>query len=262
MESGKHKKRVSYTVMIVSDSPYGGTHPFYLKQGLLTAILCLIAIILTASVGVAVYHWSALDKVTSREAELEAQIEELTRQNQKLTTDNTELSDKVAILSDTVTQNAEMQKAQKEEEDARKIPNDFPLAGAAVILKSSEMTAETGGEEDTEGEDGGLDAQIMAETDPIVVFSASAGTKVIASAEGVVALVEDDSLYGHRITIDHQNGYMSIYRSAFEPAVTQGQEVQSGTTLYEMQSPDQKFGYQITQEGTLIDPLDLLEVYG
>ena len=134
--------------------------------------------------------------------------------------------------------------------------------GAAVILKSSEMTAETGGEEDTEGEDGGLDAQIMAETDPIVVFSASAGTKVIASAEGVVALVEDDSLYGHRITIDHQNGYMSIYRSASEPAVTQGQEVQSGTTLYEMQSPDQKFGYQITQEGTLIDPLDLLEVYG
>ena len=46
MESGKHKKRVSYTVMIVSDSPYGGSHPFYLKQGLLTTILGLVVVIL------------------------------------------------------------------------------------------------------------------------------------------------------------------------------------------------------------------------
>ncbi len=267
MESGKHKKRVSYTVMIVSDSPYGGSHPFYLKQGLLTTIFGLIAVILTVSIGAAVYHWSALRKVTGREEELQAQIEELTQQNQELTTDNAELSDKVAILSDTVTQNAETQKAQEEEEEAKRIPNDFPLAGAAVILKSSEITAETGGEanaegEAAEGEEGGTDAQIMAEQDPIVVFSASAGTKVIAAADGVVASVEDDPLYGYKVTIDHQNGYTSIYRSASSPAVTAGEEVELGATLYEMQSPDEKFGYQITQEGTLIDPLDLLEVYG
>ncbi len=260
MESGKHKKRVSYTVMIVSDSPYGGTHPLYLKQGLITTVLCLIAILLAASIGAAVYHWSALRKVAGREAQLQAQIEELTQQNQELTTDNAELSDKVAILSDTVTQNAETQKAQEEEENAKRVPHDFPLAGAAVILKSSEMTAETG--EVADGEEDSVEAQIMADQEPIVVFSASAGTKVIASANGVVASVEDDPLYGHRVTIDHQNGYMSIYRTASSPAVAAGDEVERGATLYEMQSPDERFGYQITQEGTLIDPLDLLEVYG
>ena len=42
----------------------------------------------------------------------------------------------------------------------------------------------------------------------------------------------------------------------------EGDEVNPGTALYEMQSPDERFGYQITQEGTLVDPLDLLEVYG
>ncbi len=259
MESGKHKKRVRYTVMIISDSPYGGTHPLYLKQGLIAVVLCLILIITAGSAGAAVYHWAALKNVQTREAELEKQVEELTAANQELTMDNAELSDKVTILSDTVTQNAETQEAQAREEEEKKVPKDFPLAGAAVILKSSETPVETAAGED--GETPEVEPALQ-ETDPIVVFSASAGTKVVAAAGGVVASVEEDAIYGQRITIDHGNGYMSIYRVASSPQVNQGDEVQPGATLYEMQSPDERFGYQITQEGTLIDPLDLLEVYG
>ena len=41
VESGKHKKRINYTVMIVSDSPDGGIHPFYLGQMLLAPLLII-----------------------------------------------------------------------------------------------------------------------------------------------------------------------------------------------------------------------------
>lgn len=96
MKSGKHKKRINYTVMIVSDSLEGG-HSFYLKQGLVTVILCLVAVVVAVSVGVALYHGTALRGIQTREAELQKQIEQLTEENQRLTTDNSELSDKVTI---------------------------------------------------------------------------------------------------------------------------------------------------------------------
>ncbi len=256
MKSGKHKKRINYTVMIVSDSLEGG-HSFYLKQGLVTVILCLVAVVVAVSVGVALYHGTALRGIQTREAELQKQIEQLTEENQRLTTDNSELSDKVTILSDTVAQNAETQKKQEQEEEEKKIPKGFPLAGPAVILASSETDMLQGAEEAADGAEAAT-----PEMEPIVVFSASAGTKVIATATGTVASVEDDAAYGHRITVDHGNGYTSVYRAASEPTVSEGEEVETGGTLYEMQFQDERLGYQITQDGTLIDPLDLLEVYG
>lgn len=269
MESGKHKKRINYTVMVVSDSPDGGIHPFYLEQRLVTAVLCLIILVLAVSVGTALHHSAALKKVREQDEQLQKQIEQLTQEKQELTTANEELSDKVTILSDTVAQNAEIQEAQAKEEEEKRIPNGFPLAGPAVILVSSETAgnaadAETQEAEAAAAEDGNADEETAeaAEKEPIVVFGASEGTKVIAAASGVIASVEDDAVYGHRITIDHGNGYLSIYRAASDPRVSEGDEVEAGTTLYEMQLPDEKLGYQIKQEGTLIDPLDLLEVYG
>lgn len=261
MESGKHKKRITYTIMIIPDSPDGGTHPFYLKQKMITTVLSLTAVILAISLGAAIFFWASLKRVQPREEELQQQIAELTEDNIQLEKDNLELTEKVTILSDTVAKNAETQKEQEKEEEEKRTPTGFPLAGRATILQSSEtdaaLTAEAG---DTEGGDGDTQEETIQE--PIVVFSASVGTKVIATASGTVVSVEDDEVYGHRITIDHGNGYMSIYRAASDPRAAAGDEVESGSELYEMQIPDERLGYQITQDGTLIDPLDLLEVYG
>lgn len=252
MESGKRKKRINYTVMVVSDSPDGGIHPFCLEQKLVTAAAALIAILLAASIGIAVHHSAALEKIQASEKQLQSQVETLTQENQKILAENDELSEKVSLLSATVAQNEETKEAQKKEEEEKKIPNGFPLAGPAVILESSETAGNT-------PEDEGAEA---AEKEPIVVFSASAGIKVIATATGVVTAVEEDEAYGCRLTIDHGNGYTSIYRIASKPIVSAEDEVQAGAVLYEIQSADERVGYQLTKDGTLIDPLDLLEVYG
>ncbi len=278
MEPGKHKKRIHYTVMIVSDSAEGGIHRFRMSRWLIVAAVFLIAVILAVLAGVAIHRSTLLQAAQSEGTDLQKQIDELTQTNQTLSTENEELSDKVAILSDTVAQNAQALEAQAREEEEERIPNGFPFAGPAVILESSETGAaaatEDGADEDADAEetDAELDADAAeagteadtdaAEDEPIVIFSASEGTKVIAAAGGVVASVEEDAVYGYRVTIDHENGYTSIYRAAAEPVVEQGDEVTTGAMLYQMQSDDARLGYQITQDGALIDPLDLLEVYG
>ena len=257
MESGKHKKRINYTVMVVSDSPEGGIRPFCLEKNLVTVLLAVIAIALVVSTGAAFYHADASKKLQVRETELEKKVEDLTEENKQLTTDNAELADKVAILSDTVAQNEEAKEAQKKEEEAKLIPNGFPLAGPAVILESSETPAAQESAEDEEGEQ-----ELSAETEPIVVFSAAPDTRVIATASGIVASIEDDARYGHKVTVDHGNGYLSIYRTSSDVLVAEGDHVEAGTPLYTVQSQEQKLGYQISRDGVLIDPLELLEVYG
>lgn len=256
MESGKRKKRINYTVMVVSDSPDGRIHPFCLEQKLVTAAFCLIALLLIGSIGIAVQKSSALGEVQATENLLKGQIDELTQKNQELMKENSELSDKVAILSDTVAQNEETKEAAAKEEEEKKLPNGFPLAGPAVILESSEtaVSAQVDDADDENGEE--------VEKEPIVVFSASEGIKVIATGSGSVASVEEDADYGYKVTIDHGNGYTSIYRIASAPLVSEGDEITSGAALYEMKSSNEKLGYQLTKDEKLIDPLDLLEVYG
>ncbi len=259
MEPGKRKKRINYTVMVVSDSPDGRIHPFCLEQKLITAFLCIVAVVLIGSVGVALHHSSALREVQAEDNLLKDKVDELTQKNQELLTENSELSDKVAILSEKVAQDEETKVAQEKEEEEKKLPKGFPLAGPAVILESSETAMNTEEAEDTEGDEAD---ETVAEAEPIVVFSASEGVKVIATGSGIVASVEADEAYGYRVTIDHGNGYHSIYRVASEPLVSEGDEIANGAALYELQSADEKLGYQLTKDGALIDPLDLLEVYG
>lgn len=259
MESGKHKKRINYTVMVVSDSPEGGIRPFCLEKNLVTALLAVIVIALVVSTGAAFYHSDASKKVQVRETELQKKVDALTEENKQLTADNAELADKVALLSDTVAQNEEAKEAQKKEEEAKLIPNGFPLAGPAVILESSETPAAQEAAEDAEEEQ---EQELPAETDPIVVFSAAPDTRVIATASGIVASVEDDVRYGHKVTVNHGNGYLSIYRTSSDVLVAEGDHVEAGTPLYTIQSQEQKLGYQISRDGALIDPLELLEVYG
>lgn len=254
MEAGKHKKKINYTIMIISDSPDGGMSPVYLRPRMVASLVTLILVIAVAAVGTAVYFGITGQQAGGKDTQQQEQIAQLTEENRKLTEENSELSDKVSILSDKVAQNEETKVAQEKEEEEKKIPSGFPLAGPAVILESSEMAGNAAAGEG--GEDG------AAQAEPIVVFSASVGTRVTAAGSGVIAAVEEDPEYGRRVIIDHGNGYQSIYRIAADPMVSEGDEVNPGTALYEMQSPDERFGYQITQEGTLVDPLDLLEVYG
>ena len=68
--------------------------------------------------------------------------------------------------------------------------------------------------------------------------------------------------YGNCITIDHGNGYVSIYRNAGESLVHEGDTVTKGATLMVVGSDNTKLGYQIKKDGEFINPEDLVEING
>ena len=67
--------------------------------------------------------------------------------------------------------------------------------------------------------------------DPILVFKAEEGSTIISAGSGTVASVTGDIKYGTCVTIDHGNGYISIYRNEGDSLVHEGDEVVRGATL-------------------------------
>ena len=65
-----------------------------------------------------------------------------------------------------------------------------------------------------------------------VDIACSLGDEVLAAADGLVAGVREDDLYGTVVEIDHQNGVHSIYANlASQPLVSEGDRVTMGQTI-------------------------------
>lgn len=288
MEPKKHKRKIRYTVMVISDSAEGGIRQYFLEQGITTAVAVLLVCMLLAGSGYCIYSAARQEKAEAANQTLHQTVEALTQEKEDLLVRNDELSKNVTLLSDTINQ-----KVQKEEEDAEKfIPTGFPLAGAATIQESSELIAEADAEnpaeeamaevaEENPAEEAMAEVveenpaeEVMAEVDeqaeamseeeehPIVVFLASAGTSVIATGSGVVEAIEEDAAYGGRILVNHGNGYVTIYRCVSPAKVKVGDEITKGTMLIEMTTEAEELGYQIMKDEAYIDPLELMEIYG
>lgn len=234
----KKKKKVRYSYIRVSDSAcqeieyIRDTPKFYQGAGIFLVLLLLVLGIFSA------YAGTLIAAETKEKERLQKQVAVLSEEKDQLTKQAEELNGKVAILSDTVNQKVEQEAAAAAEQEEKSLPKGFPLGGAATMEEQTEPAT------------------------PIAVFIANQGITVIASGNGAVLSVGDDPEYGHSIQVDHGNGYVSIYRSEADVKVSQGDQVERGTVLYEMNSNEQKLGYQIQLNGEYVQPMDLLEIYG
>jgi murein DD-endopeptidase MepM/ murein hydrolase activator NlpD len=195
--------------------------------------LCLVVVLLFIY---CIILSGRISKANNEAEELSAKVDELTQENLSLQNENEVLQEKVSILSETLNE-----KVQQEEETAQTyVPKGFPLKGTASY-----------NEDETQ-----LDGN------PIAVFHASKGTSVIAAGNGTVTSIEktDEGIYV--ISIDHGNGYISVYRNGSKPKVSEGDEVTKSTELYDIEEGNEELGYQIIQDGEYIDPLELMEIYG
>lgn len=237
MEPKKHKKKNSYTIMVVSDSSEGGIRQFFLSSKVVMAFLCFFLAVVVAFASYVTYSVYTMKELKQKNASLNLRMGELNEKNAELNTANSELTDKVSILSSTINQKVEAEAA----EAVKYVPTGFPLAGTATIPE---------------------EAEDKLDGNPIVNFMASAGTSVTATGNGVISLIEADAVYGNMVQIDHGNGYVTVYRNASGPKVKAGDEVTRGTMLFEMTEESGQLGYQIIEEGSYIDPLDLMEING
>ena len=236
----EQRGRVKYNVLFVPNEDSKGVKHFAVKLDVIILFCMAIAFLVIAALAYCIIVTSELNNANNNTLMLKNQVDTLTQKNTELTTENEVLLEKVAILSDTV--NDKVQKEEEREAEIVKsyIPTGFPLKGTASY-----------NEEDT-----------TLEGNPIALFQASQGTSVIATANGKVSSVAGSAEAGYIVMIDHGNGYFSVYRNSSEPKVKEGDEVTSDTELFLIGKGHEELGYQIIENNTYIDPLELMEIYG
>ena len=89
------------------------------------------------------------------------------------------------------------------------------------------------------------------------------GTKIHASASGVVVEAYDSEGYGLNILIDHGNGYQTRYSHCNSMLVAEGDEVSQGQVIATMGATGRATGvhldFRVYLDGTAIDPLTVLD---
>ena len=180
------------------------------------------------------------------------------QQNYDYETEISNLQQKVALLAERVSVDIE----NKNIEDAKKNPIGIPVSGQATIV--SEPKAEDV-ESNPEPAENNAAYQPFEDTlmNPYTLeISLQRGAKVIATGNGVVADVSEDDIYGYIVKIDHQNGYMSVYRYDEEPKISKGDEVLKGQMIFEVTKYKGTLAYHILYENTYINPFDMIEISG
>ena len=71
-----------------------------------------------------------------------------------------------------------------------------------------------------------------------------------------------DVKFGNMVTIDHGNGYISIYRNMGDPLVTEGSAIDKGDIIFVISEDNTTLGYQIQQNEQYINPEELTEING
>lgn len=217
----------------------------------------IIATILIVVIGVAIGYIGYVNytrvAMENRESAYVAKISELESNNSDLNKQVADLSEQVQILSSTVNQKVEAVDEIVAEIEEKKIPDGFPLSGTVELPEEKDEVLLIDGTEVKR---------------PIQEFKAPAGTTVIATGDGVVTEVTSEITYGYQVTVDHNNGYKTIYRSGTVPNVNVGDEIPRGGTIYVMiQSNDEDkasvtLGYQIMLNDEYVNPSTVLKIDG
>lgn len=254
MKLRTRKSKKSYTVMIISDSAKNRRKELHINAGLAGTVMLTSFLLLVVAVCYVVYSVITLSDSmerfkaqTDQIIKLQEEIERLEAEAKGLEKEKEEMEKQINDLNDTVNQHAEVEEAMAAQEEEEHIPKGFPLSGTAQLK--------------TEGDDD-ADGMRAHEDKKEVIFAASEGINVIASGTGTVLSVDVDVDYGNVVSIDHGNGYISIYRNNGSAVVKAGSEVTRGAILYVVGENNTEMGYSISKDDTYIDPMEMIEING
>ena len=234
--SKESKTLPGFHMMLFVDSKNGMIKQMGIGQAAIEIILtCVIAliIVLAAGWGVSASHAHTMENEVK---ELTGKNETLTADNKNLTEKNDELDQKITALSNTVNIKTKTENKEKAEDQSAHEPTGFPLSASAAAP--------------SEGDN------------KMVIYTASAGSNVIASGDGVVEDIAANADYGTVITIDHENGYKSMYYNAGDAMIKKGDKVVRGSVLFTVGESNVQLGYQISKDGANVDPMTLTKIDG
>ena len=237
MARRKHKRKVSRIVILTTDAVNAKTRQIRIRPMVARLLMLVLCCLFGGLIGYIAYEGQIWEMNRAHDDEQKAVIASLEEEKGRLEAEIESLNVKIEALSTAVNAQAETAEALQEELSQQSLPTEYPLTGGASI------------EEVTEGE-------------PMVIFTATEGIAVVASAKGTVTVVEEDETYGYRIVVDHGNGFVSIYRNGGEAQVKVGDEVAQGRTLFLVGNDNKQLVYQIMKDGEYIKPTDMLSING
>lgn len=94
-------------------------------------------------------------------------------------------------------------------------------------------------------------------------FSAPAGTRVLVTADGVVASSGFDGGYGKKVVVDHGFGYRTVYAHLSKAVVRQGQRVHRGDIIAFSGNTGRSTGphlhYEVRKDNVVVNPTAFFE---
>ncbi len=237
MSKNRHKRKVSHILIYTTDAVDADMKQVRIHPWVLAGVTLIVCCVLGAVIGYAVYEGELWGRIREHDASQNAALIAAQDEKDALQEKIDEQDAKIEMLSITI-QDQTQQIADLQAQIAEQsVPTDYPLTGSASMT-------------------------VITDGDPMVEFTATEGSTVVAAGKGVVTAVEEDEVYGNRIVIDHGNGYVSIYRNKGESQVKAGDEVASGTTLFMVTEDNRQLGYQIKENDVYIDPTTIIAIKG
>ena len=237
MSKNRHKRKVSHILIYTTDAVDADMKQVRIHPWVLAGVTLIVCCVLGAVIGYAVYEGELWGRIREHDASQNAALIAAQDEKDALQEKIDEQDAKIEMLSITI-QDQTQQIAELQAQIAEQsVPTDYPLTGSASMT-------------------------VITDGDPMVEFTATEGSTVVAAGKGVVTAVEEDEVYGNRVVIDHGNGYVSIYRNKGESQVTAGDEVASGTTLFMVTEDNRQLGYQIKENDVYIDPTTIIAIKG
>lgn len=237
MSKNRHKRKVSHILIYTTDAVDADIKQVRIHPWVLAGVTLIVCCVLGAVIGYAVYEGELWGRIREHDASQNAALIVAQDEKDALQEKIDEQDAKIEMLSITI-QDQTQQIAELQAQIAEQsVPTDYPLTGSASMT-------------------------VITDGDPMVEFTATEGSTVVAAGKGVVTAVEEDEVYGNRVVIDHGNGYVSIYRNKGESQVKAGDEVASGTTLFMVTEDNRQLGYQIKENDVYIDPTTIIAIKG
>lgn len=237
MSKNRHKRKVSHILIYTTDAVDADMKQVRIHPWVLAGVTLIVCCVLGAVIGYAVYEGELWGRIREHDASQNAALTAAQDEKDALQEKIDEQDAKIEMLSITI-QDQTQQIADLQAQIAEQsVPTDYPLTGSASMT-------------------------VITDGDPMVEFTATEGSTVVAAGKGVVTAVEEDEVYGSRVVIDHGNGYVSIYRNKGESQVKAGDEVASGTTLFMVTEDNRQLGYQIKENDVYIDPTTIIAIKG
>jgi len=237
MWKNKNKRKVSHILIYTTDAVDADTKQVRIHPWVLAGVTLIVCCVLGAVIGYAVYEGELWGRIREHDASQNAALTAAQDEKDALQEKIDEQDAKIEMLTITI-QDQTQQIAELQAQIAgQSVPTDYPLTGSASMT-------------------------VITEGDPMVEFTATEGSTVVAAGKGVVTAVEEDEVYGNRVVIDHGNGYVSIYRNKGQSQVKAGDEVASGTTLFMVTEDNRQLGYQIKENDVYIDPTTIIAIKG